>query len=146
MPNKLWFIIKIFFIVSCNNLNIENSNVEDEDCTNFTCQKEEPQNATLIIRFTRNLDNTDPIIFISTGYWETHIDIKKIATDTIPQYMSYVDVEVPIDRFYTVYTYYLKNQDTIIAIDGKFVYKNKYVDCQTDCWEIKNSEFSIRLK
>lgn len=147
MQKILLYLVATLLFFSCNKLDYNNKVQKDEeDCSNFSCTTEEPHSAILKIRFTRNVQNTTPLIIVSTGYWETHVDIIKVVTDTIPQYMNYIEVSVPVDRYYTVYTSYLKNNDTIIAIDGKFVYKNKYSECETECWELKNTEFSIRLK
>lgn len=132
-------------IFSCNASNLKDFD-DDDDCTNFTCDTIEPFYTNINIKFSRSNEYPNPTIHIISGHYGEGTIYKEIQTDSLENYIFDIDVEVRINAYYTVYTKYIVNNDTITAIDGDFVYKESYIECDYECWQIKNSHFNISLK
>ncbi|MBN2663687.1 MAG: hypothetical protein JXR68_08570 [Bacteroidales bacterium] len=130
-------------IFSCNSSNLKDY---DDDCTNFYCETNEPYYTDINIKFSRTTECPNPTIYIMLGHYGEGTIYKEISTDSLEDYIYDIDVEVSINAYYTIYTKYIVNNDTITAIDGDFVYKESYVECDYECWKIKNKHFNINLK
>ncbi len=133
--HAILFFIILTYSISCDN----NSNYNDQDCDYTNCITQEPTAAQLKIFF-----NYKPIIYLCIGNYENCIYIDTINTDTIKT--DSLNYWVPFNNKYTVIAQYIRNQDTIYAIDSKYVYKTSYQECDSICWETVNSDFNVKLK
>jgi hypothetical protein len=137
-------LIFIFF-TSCTNVRgFDSWDNDDEDCDYYNCNTVEPFDAVLNIKFTRNNQNQNPIIFVKTGYYEDGVVCGEIKTDTVNGDIAHI--REPLDFNYSVYTIYKRGNDTILVIDGAYVHKIHYQECDSTCWQIKNANFNLKLK
>jgi len=133
----------LFVVSSCGT---EDYKSYDDDCSNFSCITTEPFYTNINIKFTRTNEQPNPTIYIMTGNYGEGNVFRTVHTDSVANYLFDIDVQVPINTYYTVFTRYIKNNDTITALDGDFVYKESYEECGYNCWKIKNRYFNINLK
>lgn len=137
------FFVLSLFIFACQDASYKDY---DDQCANFTCNTTEPFYANINIRFSKSNDYPSPIIYVMTGHYGEGNVFKEIVTDSLNNYTLDIDVEITLNAYYTVYTQYITDEDTVTAIDGDFVYKESYEECGYDCWKTKNTSFDISLK
>ncbi len=135
-------IICALIIFSCQKTQLK----DDSYCDDFSCMTEEPYYTNIEIDFSRTEETPNPIIYIAKGYYEDENIVEIINTDTVENYYFDIYVNVAVNFYYTVYTRYRKDGEIITAIDGKYVYKESYEECDYYCWRVKNKDFNIRLK
>ena len=118
---------------------------EDQNNCDFTnCNGVEPFSTNLYIKFSRNKENPNPEIFLMSGFYEDGTIIDSISTDTVAGNIAVFNV--PLKNQYTVFAKYKSANAQITAIDGAFVLKKTYTECDSICWQIKNNFFNIKLK
>jgi hypothetical protein len=106
------------------------------------CYQEKPDSAYVEIKLTIN-DTYDsiPLIVYCDKVENNEIDWIDTA-DTNPFYLF-----VEVNKYYSVAAKYIKNTDTIIAIDGtKIKIKHVSGECDEDCWIIEGDELNVTLK
>lgn len=142
----IFSIIIAFLLLGCQNTITKSFDDDDDfnDCDYSTCNTEEPFVAEISVKFTRNSENLNPVIYIMNGYYDNGTIIDSIETDTVDGNVA--KKTLPLNFQYTVFTKYQKSADTIIAIDGAYVYKKTYQECDSTCWDIYNTKFNIKLK
>jgi len=86
------------------------------------------------------------MIIILSGTWDQHNVIDTVRTDTVPIYRDFTVIMVPVDHYYTVAAKYIRNSDTIYAIDGSNVSKQSFIQCDSICWKIVGNNLSVKLK
>ena len=141
---KKIFLLIIIFFVACAQDNLKDFDDYDDDCNYENCNTQEPFFTDLEIKFTRNAENPSPEIYLLLDKYEDNEIIDTINTDSISGDIAWINVA--IGQYYTVYTVYHENNDTIVAIDGNFVLKETYTECDSLCWQVKNTVFNIKLK
>ena len=140
----IYFLLIVSMALSCNTNNFKDFDDDDYDCDYSTCNTVEPFYADIKVKFSRDIDNPAPVIYLLSGYYEENKILDTIATDTISD--NYIYINVAVGHQYTVYTVYKSGNDTIVAIDGNFVTKESYEMCDSLCWEVENTVFNIKLK
>lgn len=137
-------VLTALLLNSCNNK--MKSYYYDDDCDYYNCNSVEPFYTYLEIDFSRTLENPNPNIYIMLGDFEDNNIIDTIKTDTIEDYLFSTETSVLLNYNYTVYAEYYVGNDTILAIDGAFVHKESYTECDSTCWKVKNNYFNVKLK
>ncbi len=112
------------------------------------CNTEEPSDGLLTVYFTRTEEQRSPDILLLSGFYEENQVMDTIPTDTVPAYRNYTAFSVPVDHYYTVVAVYYRDSDTIYAIDGDYLAKQRYydADCDTICWKISGNNLNVKLK
>ncbi len=142
---NLTFIIILFnflFTISCQ------QSLTLKQAIDCQCITQEPFDGFLTIEFTRDTAQRSPQILILSGYYEEHNIIDTLQTDTVPAYRNFIYYRVPVNHYYSAVCLYVRNGDTIRAIDGNFLKKESYYDsdCDTICWKLTGSTLNVKLK
>ncbi len=138
-------LLLVLSLVACNTrLSLMDDGTEG--CDYSQCNSQEPQFAVLNVKFTRSIVQRNPNIFLMVGRFEDQNYLDTIRTDTVPAYRDFVMIPVDIDHYYTVVAQYIRGKDTIYAIDGSYVYKTFYYQCDSVCWQIKGYNLNVKLK
>jgi len=141
---KIIFIFAaLILLFGCNNDNLKDSSYDD-DCDYSSCETVEPFYTDISIKFTRNAENPNPTIYLMNGYYDEGSIIDSIETDTVSGKIA--SKSVLLNFQYTVFIKYISGTDTIIAIDGDYVHKNTYNECDSICWAVYNTKFNLKLK
>ncbi len=146
MNKALFSLILIFsfLIFSCDK---KKSFYDDyEECDYSNCISVEPYYADLRISFSRTAENPNPKIYVMRGFFENQNFIDTICTDSLEDYLFYAELFVPLNYNYTLAAEYFVDDDTIWVIDGKYVYKKFYYECDSTCWNTYNTNFNLKLK
>jgi len=149
MKNKIFIIFILFIVIfSCDKIQNDKNYYDDyeDPCEDFSCDTIEPLYAEIEIKFSRTTENPNPKIYIYTDYYENRKIYDTISTDTVADYYFYFYYNVPVNQYYTIVAEYQKGNDTIFAIDGNFLYTEMNVECNFNCWDIKNHNFNVSLK
>ena len=144
---KIFTIIVLLFsiMLSCNK-NDTKGYYSDDDCDYYSCNSIEPYYVDIDIIFSRTAENPNPIIYLMSGNFEANNIIDTIFTDSIENYLFRTEISVPLNYNYTVFAEYYDGEDTIVVIDGDFVHKESYVECDSVCWKTYNTSFNVKLK
>ena len=142
---NLTFIIILFnflFTISCQ------QSLTLKQAIDCQCITQEPFDWFLTIEFTRDTAQRSPQILILSGYYEEHNIIDTLQTDTVPAYRNFIYYRVPVNHYYSAVCLYVRDGDTIRAIDGNFLKKESYYDsdCDTICWKLTGSTLNVKLK
>ncbi|MBN2890307.1 MAG: hypothetical protein JXL97_00435 [Bacteroidales bacterium] len=146
MVKKIFLSLSIIALLLSSCENTAKSMYYDEECDYSNCDGYEPFYTYLDIRFSRTNENPNPLIYIMIGDFEEQNIIDTIKTDTIENYMFWTEIEVPLNFNYTVCAEYLIGDDTIMVIDGNYVYKKTHYVCDSTCWDTYNENFNVKLK
>ena len=139
------FLFVILSLISCSkSLGLMDDGTEQ--CDYSDCNSQEPSIAVLHVKFSRSPAQMSPNIFLMIGRFEAQNYLDTIRTDTVPAYRDFVLIPVDVDHYYTVVAQYIRQDDTIFAIDGSYVYKTFYYLCDSICWQIKGNSLNIKLK
>lgn len=144
---KTQYLLLVFLILlfsACSNQLKSDFDDDSSDCDYYNCNTEEPFSAQIFVKFTRNSENPNPIIYLKSGYYDTGELIDTVKTSSISGNVANFDVY--LNRRYTVYTDYKSGDKNITAIDGKIVIKESRIECDSTCWSVKNNVFNIKLK
>lgn len=106
------------------------------------CYQEKPDSAYVEILLTVN-DTYDSIPLTVYCDKVENYEIDWVDTaDANPFYLF-----VAVNKYYSVAAKYIKNNDTIIAIDGtKIKIKRVNGECDEECWVIEGDELNVTLK
>ncbi|UCH14697.1 MAG: hypothetical protein JSV22_01740 [Bacteroidales bacterium] len=106
------------------------------------CYQEKPDSAYVEIKLTVN-DTYDSIPLIVYSDKVENYEIDWIDT----AYANPFYLFVAVNKYYSVAAKYIKNTDTIIAIDGtKIKIKHVSGECDEECWVIEGDELNVTLK
>ncbi len=138
----LFVLFNFFFTISCE------KSIYFKDVSDCQCITEEPFYGNLTIEFTRDTEQRSPQILILSGFYEENNVIDTLQTDTVPAYRDFIYYQVPVNHYYTAVCLYIRDGDTIRAVDGGFVKKESYYDsdCDTICWKLTGSNLNLKLK
>jgi len=144
MKIQYLLLFLIFIFSACSNQLKSDFDDDSSDCDYYDCNTEEPFSTQILVKFTRNSENPNPIIYLKSGYYDTSEVIDTVKTSSISGNVANFDVY--LNHRYTVYTNYKSGDKNITAIDGKIVLKESRIECDSTCWSIKNNVFNIKLK
>ncbi len=139
--SKIGILLILVLSLGCQDMRLK----EYSDCQ---CISQEPFQGSLIIYFTRDTGQRSPEILLMNGFYEEGDVFDTIKTDTVPAYRDFVYYPVSIGHYYTAVAIYLRDRDTIFAVDGDFFSKSAYYDsdCDTTCWKIEGYQLNVKLK
>ncbi len=140
------FLILLLFSFGCFQKHALMLEEDYGDCDYSACNSVEPRIAVLEVKFTRTSFQPDPLIFLYLGRYEENTVLDTIRTDTVPEYRDFALIPVNIGHYYTVVAKYIRDKDTIYAVDGSYVTKTFYYVCDSICWEVKGNRLNIKLK
>ena len=146
MRVRLFLIVIVYlsFIVSCK---FEGGFKSEQDCDLSDCLTVEPFDAYLTVYFTKERYGFELTnLYLLSGYWEEQNYLDTVIIDTIPYFKDYVELYLPLNHYYTAAAVYVKNDDTVIAIDGTFFQKEIEYRCDSICWRIINNKLNVKLK
>ncbi len=144
---KIIILIIVFLSIfnACSKNNIKGYYYED-DCDYYSCNSVEPFFVDIDVLFSRTAENPNPTIYLMLGNFEDNKIIDTFYTDSVEDYLFRMDISVPLNMKYTVFAEYYVDNDTIVAIDGDFVHKDSYTECDSTCWKTYNTRFNVKLK
>jgi hypothetical protein len=114
---------------------------EEYDCDYSNCMSEEPTLGELDMKLTINSENLLVPLYIYRGNLEDNIILDTIFSDS-----ENIKYEVGLNFLYTVVAEYIKNNDTILVVDGTNVEKISGYYCDSLCWNIKGGKLNLKLK
>jgi len=144
MKNYKSYIILLFsclmfcIIIGCQS---EKLKYEETDCDYSNCETVEPMVGSLEIKLTINTENKKVPLYIYRGNLEDNI-----IMDTIYSESENYKYETILNNFYTVVAEYIKNNDTIMVVDGTSLEKISGYNCDSICWDITGGKINLILK
>lgn len=147
MKTQYSLLVLILLFSACSNQvksNYDGVSSDYSDCDYYNCDSEEPFSTQIYVKFTRNSENPNPVIYLKNGYYDSGEVVDTFKTISIAGNVA--NFNVSLNQQYTVYTDYKLGDKNITAIDGKLVMKKSRVECDSTCWSITNTVFNIKLK
>jgi len=132
---KLSIIILVFFI-SCtkNNYSIDKK-------SEYICDSIEPTVGDLNIYLSINNEYPKVTVYIYKGKFEDGAIIDSIESSSIKNFYT-----VNLNSYYTAVAKYIRNNDTILVVDGEMLNKKFYEGETSDCWLITGGSLNLKLK
>ena len=125
--------LTLMFLFSCS----------DEDCDFKLPCGPRPTEGTLTVKVNYNDENPTVPIAIYQGQFE---DDNLYMIDTL-RGQEKVEYTLPVDRYYSVTATYIKNNNTITALDGDRITLNEDEDdCLGICYSVNDAKVNLKLK
>jgi hypothetical protein len=128
-------LFSVLVIVSCEDKNFESNNDPYVYCDTI-----EPFVGYVQIKLTVNQENQKIPLIIYRGEID---DNDVVYIDTIS--VSYYEIELPVDEYYSAKAEYHSGDKTIYAIDGDKLSKSYNVIGDSTCWTIKKAKLDLNL-
>ena len=138
---KLFFSISIFLSFLLLMQNCQTITYDEEDCYYNNCNTIEPFETLLSVNYTKNDQNPHPLILLMSGHYEENNIIDTLSPDS-----TNLQVWVSLNHYYTVVAKYKVGNDSVIAIDGKYLEKKSYWECDSLCWKYDEGYIDVTLK
>lgn len=133
---RFYFIV---FIISCAILSLPSCLKDDEECViSDDCYTSKIDSGDIYIRVSQEGQNGVPVILYN-GYVEDN-DI--VWQDTV--YQEEVILYMPVGPRYAAEAYYNKNNQTVVALDGKKFKQDKHKECWTNCYDFPTMSLDCR--
>ena len=113
------------------------------DCTDGdynNCEPDKPETGVITCLLTKDSENQSVLLKVYEGNWEEGIVVYERVLNVARAYIT-VDVE----KHYSATAFYLRGNDTIMAIDGGRIKLSTYRACELVCYEINEPELDLRL-
>jgi len=130
------FVLSFILLFSCN----PDATYREVDCTQ--CYRVPPDSAYLHLKLTINSQNSRvPVTVYRDNFERGAVRYR----DTLSS--KSVRIPVAINYYYSVTAEYIRNQDTIIAVDGDRIKTKEAVgQCDSTCWVVVGGYLDVRLK
>ncbi len=140
MKIKLLFltVLASFFLYSC-----EKKADKYSDCTDYDyeeCDTVEPHFGDVNLNITVNDENSNVRVLVIEGNYESGDIIYDDSMSTLNK--TYY---LPVNKHYSAAAYYVRNNDTIIAVDGGFLEAYSYKRCDYTCYDVLSLNLDLRL-
>ena len=137
------FLLLVFNPYSCGN---EYPFATETDCND--CYTDKPSSGTISIKLSEDKIKDGVIVKVYKGKFTEEMalnDSQVYFDDTI--HKASVDVDVPLDQYYSVLAQYKVNGIKYNVVDGDNIklYSIKST-CNFDCWIIKGGQINCMLK
>ena len=135
MKKIIAYFIIVLFVFSCE----RKFEIFQFDCEN--CYREKPEYGPIIIYFSIDEENDSIQYTIYKGnFEERNVEYRDTA------FYSEVQIDVPVDKYYSIEAVYLNDTDTIYVVDGdKFNVRRETEQCDEKCYYFKDGIYDVRL-
>ena len=138
----IFLAVSLFSFSGCKDFLLN----ETEDCENpdySDCDTKQPYSAFLKMKISEG----DELEFIEVRLYKGEIEENELYTNytEIDSGQTIIKKEVLFEHTYSAEAVYLRDSDTIVCIDGTFIEKKSYTNCDSTCWYVKGDEMDLRL-